>query len=319
MLSLVLLITAVCSLQLDIPTIDIGLGVKMPLVGLGSWLYNSTTAYESTKSALEIGYTHFDTAYDYQNSDGIGRAFKESTRDRKTYFVTTKIEGGLSYNDTIKEHLDNLDKLQLDQVDLLLTHFPCTMEANPKGGADRRQQQWKALEYLFSAGKTRAIGTSHFCRRHMEDILKVATIKPAVNQVEYHVGMGQAGSNATDDKQWLESQGIVFQGFSPLCGPCCMGDTTGKCTYNKDLINGPIVTTIGKKYNKTGVQIALKWQVQQNIPVIPKTSNPKHQLQNAQLFDFTLSDKDMETLSLQTSPPVVGGGDGINSGDCGLP
>eukprot|EP00494_Astrolonche_serrata_P026040 UN26301 len=139
------------------------------------------------------------------------------------------------------EHNDNLDKLGLAYVDLLLTHFPDTMSQHPEGGKARRQEQWKALEMLWSQGKTRAIGTSHFCRKHMEDILEIATIKPAVNQVEYHFGMGSAGHLADDDRTWMESQGIHFQGFSPLCGPCCMGQDPKTCTYNTELIHGPIV------------------------------------------------------------------------------
>lgn len=301
--------------QLIIPTIEIADGVNMPLVGLGSWLYDSDTAYASTLSALKLGYTHFDTAYDYRSEDGvansigIGKALEEmkEKRPRDSYFITTKIEGGLNFTRTVAEHMENLKDLGLNHVDLLLTHFPCTMEATPVCSKACRQDQWRALETLLMQGATRAIGTSHFCKKHMQDILEIATVKPAVNQVEYHVGMGSSGPLADDDKDWMQSQGIHFQGFSPLCGPCANGT---------ELITGKMVTDIGKKYNKTGAQVSLRWQVQQNIPVIPKTSNPSHQLQNAQLFDFELSDDDMETLTMARSPAAAGGGGTGPSGDC---
>merc|ERR1711871_1428943 len=107
----------------------------------------------------------------------------------------------------------------------------------PVGNASMRQQQWRAMEKIHSEGKARAIGTSHFCRRHMEDVLKIAKVKPAINQVEFHIGMGSSGGNATDDRSFMESHGITFQSFSPLCGPCPSPD-------NEVLLTGPLVTQI---------------------------------------------------------------------------
>jgi len=181
-----------------------------------------------------------------------------------------------------------------------------------------RQNQWRALEEIVKRNQARAIGVSHYCKSHMEDILEIASIRPAINQVEFHVGMGNAGPDANDYRDWMTSEGVVFQSFSPLCGPCCMADTTGTCTFDKELITGHLVTAIGAKYNKTGVQVALRWQVQQGIPVIPKTSNPVHMRQNMEIFDFELSEDDMNMLTNSPTPPVTGGGDGKTSGDCGL-
>jgi len=305
--------------QLIIPTIEIGNRVQMPLAGIGTWLYNDTQAYESVLAGLNIGITHIDTAWDYKNAKGIGRALKESPRPRDSYFITTKVEGGLNATRTVEEHMQNLKELGVDYVDLLLTHFPTPMDDPSKGSKANRQEQWKALEGLQMSGYTRAIGVSHYCQKHMEDVLEIARIKPAINQVEYHVGMGSAGPEADDYKEWTLAQGIAFQSFSPLCGPCCMGEDPGTCTYDKELITGDMVTSIGAKYGKTGPQIALKWLVQQNIPVIPKSDNPDHILQNMQLFDFELSDEDMATLSGSPTPPVCGGGDGKTSGDCSFP
>ena len=159
-------------------------------------------------------------------------------------------------------------------------------------------------------GKARAIGVSHFCSRHLKDIYEIATIKPAVNQVEFHVGMGSAGVNATDvTHEFCTKHGITYTSFSALCGPC----------KTKELLTGKLVTSIGRKYGKTGAQVALKWQVQQGIPVIPKSSNPKHLAENLDLFSWQLSQKDMDVLSAATSPAVAGGGDGRTSGDCAAP
>ena len=382
------------------------------MVGIGSWLYNASVAKETIKMALEVGYRAIDTAYDYQNSEGIGEALQEAFQsgelERKDLFITTKVEGGLNASRTFEEHETNLKNLQVDYVDLLLIHFPdyISPQGDLTGSKKMRQDQWRgtslslslktsltktylnththiAMEKLHKEGKARAIGISHYCRRQLDDVLEIATVKPAVNQVEFHVGMGSAGANATDDRAYLESKGVTFQSFSPLCGPCCMGDTTGKCTFNKDLITGDMVTSIGAKYvvfereareffnhipqiirislyhslvslytyeyclcyslksllrctlecydilnsrfalehryNKTGAQVSLKWQVQQGIPVIPKTNNKEHLEQNIALFGWELSKEDMDTLTSATSPPVSGGGDGLTSGDCAMP
>eukprot|EP00658_Telonema_sp_P-2_P059579 TRINITY_DN4861_c0_g1_i6.p1 TRINITY_DN4861_c0_g1~~TRINITY_DN4861_c0_g1_i6.p1 ORF type:complete len:278 (-),score=83.81 TRINITY_DN4861_c0_g1_i6:79-912(-) len=263
-------------------------------------------------SALELGYIAIDTAHDYGNQDGVGRALKKSPLRRESYFVTTKVEGGLSFKDTMKTHAENLNLLGLDYVDLLLVHFPTTMSDPPTGNKTTRQEQWAAMEMLQTTGKTRAIGVSHFCQKQMEDILEMARIKPAVNQVEFHVGMGSAGGNATDDRAFMEAHGITFQSFSPLCGPCPSPD-------NKALITGKLVTDIGKAVNKTGAQVALRWQVQQGIPVIPKTDNADHLKQNLDLFSFKLSEQQMQTLTVTTTPVAAGGGGDGTSGDCPLP
>jgi diketogulonate reductase-like aldo/keto reductase len=320
------------------------------MVGIGSWLYNASVAKETIKMALEVGYRAIDTAYDYQNSEGIGEALQEAFQskelERKDLFITTKVEGGLNSSRTFEEHETNLKNLQVDYVDLLLIHFPdyISPQGDLTGSKKMRQDQWRAMEKLHKEGKARAIGISHYCRRQLDDVLEIATVKPAINQVEFHVGvrksllihslthslthfftqqqhtqMGSAGVNATDDRAYLESKGVTFQSFSPLCGPCCMGDTTGKCTFNEDLITGEMVTSIGAKYNKTGAQVSLKWQVQQGIPVIPKTNNKEHLEQNIDLFGWELSKEDMHTLTSATSPPVSGGGDGLTSGDCAMP
>jgi len=184
----------------------------------------------------------------------------------------------------------------------MLIHFPATWGG--VGGAALRKEEWLALEKWAKAGKARAIGVSHYCKSHIEDILSVATLPIALNQVMYHVGMGMSPDFGSDFKDYDQSVGIVYMSFSTLCGPC--GDD------KMELINGPLVTALGKAHNVTGPQIALRWAVQQGIPVVPKSSNPQHLKEDFDLFSFTLSQKEMDILT-NASTPATGRDD---SGDC---
>lgn len=293
---------------LDIPFTTLNNGVRMPMVGLGTWEYNTSTAYQASLTALQLGYRHIDTAVVYGNQKGVGRALAEWENNyggkRSDVFITTKIPGGQNFSEATKVLQSTLNELGVDYVDLMLVHMPSSWDLT--GGPQARIDGWLAMEEFLKKGKARALGVSHFCRRHLEDIVEAGTIKPSVNQVEFHVGMGNAGPNATDDRDFVESQGILYQSFSPLCGPC----------NTKELITGPVVKSIGKKYGKTGAQVSLRWQVQQGIPVIPKTTLAKHMLQNADLFSWSLSDEDMATLTNMDRPPVTGGGGDGTSGDC---
>lgn len=280
--------------------------VHMPLLGLGTWQYNDSRSEDAILAAFKLGYRHVDTASVYANGVGVGRALKKTGVKREEFFVTSKLAIGLNVSATVQAMYQNLKDLQLDYVDLMLIHIPPT-------GAQARQDQWKVLEQFAKAGKAKAIGVSHFCKRQLQDILSIATVPVAVNQVQYHVGMGIASDMATDYKTWIQSQGILYQSFSPLCGPC--NATNGD---QMALKTGALVTGIGKKYNKTGAQVALKWLVQQGIPAIPKSSNPKHLSEDINIFDFKLSDDDMATLTSATVPPVGGGPSPQDSGDCGM-
>jgi len=283
--------------------------VAMPLYGLGTWLYNSTVAEMAATMALGMGYRHIDTAFGYDNQDGVGRALKNSGLQRKEYFITSKIPGGLNASATMATANQCLKQLGLSYVDLMLVHFPAS--DNGKGGKAARVEEWKALEKWAKSGKARAIGVSHYCAHHIKDIQEVATLPIAVDQVQYHVGMGSAGPMATDDKAFIQSQGILYQGFSSLCGPCNPPD-------NMELINGSLVTEIGKAHGRTGAQVALKWLVQQGIPVIPKSKNRVHQRENMDLFDFQLTSAEMARLAAATTPATAGGANAEESGDCSV-
>jgi len=182
--------------------------------------------------------------------------------------------------------------LKLDYVDLMLIHWPGST-------LDVRHRQWMALEQFAIDGKAKAIGVSHYCKMHLQEVLSYATLPISVNQNQYHVGMGTDTQSRLHDKAFAESHDILYEAYSSLCGPC-------DPPHNMELITGELVSTIGKKYGKSGSQVALRWVVQQGIPVIPKSSNPKHLQSNFDLFNFELTKNEMEQLSSVTSPPETG-------------
>jgi len=291
-----------------------GKDVNLPMSGLGTWQYNNTRAGAAATLALSVGYTHIDTALGYGNQVGIAAALKASARPRESYFITSKIPGGLGFDNATAALDQSLAQLEIPYVDLMLTHFPASWGG--VGGKAVRQAEWKALEAFYKAGKARAIGVSHYCENHIADIMEVATVQPAVNQVQYHVGMAAPSThflNATDMPvpNTLAGQpsykGIVYQPFSSLCGPC--GTT--------ELIDGPIVVGIGKKYTpaRSGAQVSLRYLIQRGMPVIPKSDDKDYLIENIDLFDWELTDADMATLDGLKSPPVAGDPDG-SSGDC---
>ena len=188
--------------------------------GIGTWQYNNSVAEAAVALALSLGYTHIDTAIGYDNQEGIARALKASSRPRSSYFLTSKIPGGLSQSDAMQQLEESIQQLGVDFVDMMLVHFPATWGG--KGGKAMRQAGWKALEDFYKAGKARAIGVSHFCESHIADVLEIrharrqpsvrslrkATARahplltlPVVERRQYHVGMGApttSGVNMTD-------------------------------------------------------------------------------------------------------------------------
>lgn len=238
----------------------------------------------------------------YKNQKGVGLAIKDCwNRPREELFVMTKIPGGLTRDQVHGAHAQNLMELGLDYVDHVMTHFPADWDekvASPKA----RQEEWLALEEIYYSGEARSIGVSHYCKQHIGDVLEVASVLPSVNQVEFHIG-SQDIDEVIDFCRYL---GITFMSFSPLCGPC---------TYDpKDsLINGDLVSQIASKYDEVSPsQVALRYVVQQEIPVIPKSNSMSHIVSNAQIFSWELSSSDVEQLSKAKQPAA-------EDGDCEVP
>ena len=243
MLMLALAIDALAS----IPNVKLNNGVEFPMISLGTWQYSTQQATDVVKLGLSLGFNHIDTANDYRNQEGVGAALKGV--NRSSYFLTTKVPSqplaASAYKSTMKDLDDDLSQLGLAFVDLMLLHFPPMGNVKECGAM---QEQWRAMEDFYKAGKARAIGVSNYCPSSFECIFKTANVTPAVNQVQYHIGMG---ADPGGIKSYCAKKGVVLQAYSPL------GDGT------TELINGPLVSGIGKAHNKTGAQVALRWVVQQ--------------------------------------------------------
>jgi diketogulonate reductase-like aldo/keto reductase len=285
-----------------------GLAVMMPLVGAGTWQYNDTIAYQSLCKAFSAGITFVDTAFGYGNQKGVGKAIRDCYQGkREDLFVMTKIPGGLHRGQVHAAHHQNMFDLNLEYVDHLMTHFPSDWDEKV-ASKEARQEEWRALEEIYYTGKARSIGVSHYCPRHLADILEIATVPPSVNQVEYHVGSGDVDGVMDTCQQ----HNVTFMSFSPLCGPC---QYEGK----DSLINGDLVSDIASKHGVTGAQVSLRFIVQQALQegspvggVIPKSNNLQHIKSNMDLFSFALTDGEMKRLHSATEPKA-------EVGDCDVP
>ena len=293
MLPLVALLLLVSTTIATTPTITLNNGVLLPAIAAGTWQYKPEIAEQSVNDAFEAGFTHIDTAHDYDNQDGVGKALQGRKRD--SFFLTTKVPGcglqGISKANCAQDSsaaIDaNLKQLGLDYVDLLLIHFPpllgCKVESNCKA----IQSQYAALEAALTAKKTRAIGVSNFCISCFECLNKTMKVTPAINQVKYHVGMG---SDPGGLKSYCSEQGIHMQAYSPL------GDNASA------LIEGPLLEKIGTAHNKSSVQVALSWIWQNAVPVVTKSTKLGHLKDDIDIFDFKFSADELKELNSQTQP-----------------
>jgi diketogulonate reductase-like aldo/keto reductase len=257
--------------------------------------------YAGVRSALRLGYTHLDTALGYQTQRALARAVNDSGVLRSSLFIVSKVPGHLDGPGAAAAIASCVAELGAP-IDLMLIHYPGTWSGN--GSKATRQATWLELEKAWRAGRLRSIGVSHFCPRHLEDVLEVASVPVAANQVEYHVGMGPSSSDRTDDPAFDRAHHVTHESFMPLCGQC--GDD--------ELVTGALTNGIGAAPGKSGAQAALRWLVQQGIPAIPRSGSAAHQRQNLDIFDFALSDDEMAQLSAFTKPKLVGEG-----GDCDVP
>merc|ERR1711988_1312567 len=201
--------------------------------------------------------------------------------DRSSYFLTTKVPPG-NYDATKKNLQDDLDLLGLSYVDLMLVHFPPIFN-----NCKSMQDQWRAMEEFYKAGKAKAIGVSNYCVSSLKCIAETATVTPAVNQVQFHVGMG---TDPEGLKSYCDSKGIHLQAYSPL------GDGSS------ELITGPLVTGIGKAHNMTGAQVALRWLIENGVPLSSKTTKASHMKEDLDIFGFALEDAEKSKLDSATSP-----------------
>ena len=258
-------------MKLEISTkLEMNNGVKIPLFGLGTYLSESGTIVENAvKTALEVGYRHIDTAKFYFNEESVGKAVRESSIPREEIFVTTKLwNSDHGYEQALEAFEGSLKRLDIDYIDLFLIHWPLEK---------LRNETWKALEKVHKEGKCNAIGVSNYTINHLKELLEICEIKPAVNQVEFHPFLFQ--KNLMD---FCRKNEIILEGYSPFA--------------KGQRINDPKLIPIAEKYSKTNAQIIIRWHLQHNVVVIPKSANKNRIKENSEVYDFNISEEDMNYL-----------------------
>ena len=253
-------------------------GVKMPQFGLGVW---QSPVGEATKNAvtwaLQAGYRHIDTAAIYKNEADVGAGIRASGVPREQIFVTTKLwNADQGYESTLAAFEESRKKLGLDYVDLYLIHWPRGNAIVAKEGK-KYLDSWRAFEKLYAEKKVRAIGVSNFNIHHLEDIFAMCNVAPMVNQIELH-----PLNNQQKLRQYCKEHGIQVEACSPLGGGQLLLD-------NK-------LASIPEKYHRTVAQVILRWELQHNIVVIPKSVRRERIESNANVFDFELSAEDMAQI-----------------------
>ncbi|USS84764.1 aldo/keto reductase [Fructilactobacillus myrtifloralis] len=260
-------------LNLD-STITLNNGIEMPLLGLGVWKSDNQTATQSVKWALANGYRAIDTAKQYGNEAGVGEGLKQGLADnglsREDVFLTTKIfNGDQGYESTLKAFEGQLERLQTSYVDLLLIHWPVNGKYN---------ETWKAMEKLYHEGKVRSIGVSNFNLDRLSDLMEHASVKPVLNQMEFN-----PVEQEKDIKDYCDRHHIWIEAWSPL--------------GHGEALNNPAVKEIAAKYNKSTAQVILRWELQRELITIPKSTHEEYIKQNADLYDFELSDADVALIN----------------------
>ncbi|MET3196984.1 aldo/keto reductase [Bacillus sp. OAE603] len=259
-------------------------GIEMPVVGLGVFqVKDGQIVIDSVKAAIKNGYRSIDTAAIYGNEEGVGQGIKEAIEEngisREDLFITSKVwNADLGYQSTLDAFELSLKKLGLDYLDLYLIHWPV------KG---KYVESWKALETLYKTGKVKAIGMSNFQIHHLQDVLEIAEIKPMVNQVELHPLLSQV-----ELRNFLKENSIQVEAWAPLM--------QGQLFENETLLK------IAKAHDKSIAQIVLRWHLQNEIVIIPKSVKEHRIQENANIFDFELTKEEMKTINALNQNHRVG-------------
>jgi diketogulonate reductase-like aldo/keto reductase len=246
-------------------------GNKIPQYGIGVYMVpEGKETVNAVKEALALGVRHIDTAHAYQNERSVGKAVKESGIDRKEIWITTKLWPSEYGEGKTAAGIDKmLQRLDTDYIDLLLLH----QQFGDYLGA------WKDMEKAVKAGKVHSIGISNFESSRLEELCEAAAIKPAVNQVELHPYNQQSAL-----KERMAKYGTILESWYPIGHG------------SQELINEPLFTQLGAKYHKTNVQIILRWHIQEGNIIFPKSTNPQHIKENFDIFDFSLTEDEMNKI-----------------------
>jgi diketogulonate reductase-like aldo/keto reductase len=261
-------------------------GIKIPQLGLGTWLIDDDKAAQAIHDAVTIGYRHFDTAQAYGNEGGVGEGIRTCGIPREKLFVTTKVAAEhKTYESAAASIEESLQKSGLDYFDMMIIHSPQPwVEVNQ---SDNRYLEgnvaaWKALEDAYKAGKVKAIGVSNFQKADIENILNRCTVKPMVNQILAHIS-----NTPTELITYCKSTGIAVEAYSPIA--------------HGEILKTPALVAMAEKYKVTVPQLCIRYTLQLGLISLPKTENPEHMKSNAQV-DFEIGNEDMETL--KTIEPI---------------
>lgn len=260
-------------------TFKLSNGTEIPKLGLGTWLLDDAQAAQAVRDAVSIGYRHFDTAQAYKNEAGVGEGIRSCGVAREELFITTKVAAELKNYDAVAQSIDeSLAKLGLDYIDLLIIHSPQPWKEfrGENRYFEENKEVWKAMEDAYKTGKVKAIGLSNFLQDDIENIIESCEIKPMVNQILAHV------SNTPFELiEFCQKNDILVEAYSPIAHGAILGNEE--------------IKAIADKYGVSVAQLCLRYDLQLGLVVIPKTANPDHMRNNAEL-DFVISDEDMETL-----------------------
>lgn len=253
-------------------------GNTIPCIGYGTYKTFDEDVYEAVLSAIKAGYRHIDTAALYKNERGIGRAIRECGIAREELFITSKVwNTDRGYEKTRKAFADSMERLGLTYLDLYLIHWPANKKQFGNDAEKINAETWRAMEELYAAGKIKAIGLSNFLPHHIEELMKTAKVKPMVNQIEFHPGWAQLTVS-----EYCQEKDIVVEAWSPLGRSGVLG--------NEELQD------IGNKYGKSTAQVCVRWVMQHGILPLPKTVNPGRMAENADVFNFELTEEDMKRI-----------------------
>jgi diketogulonate reductase-like aldo/keto reductase len=248
-------------------------GKTIPAVGLGTWRAQGEDVYRAVRHALDVGYTHIDSAVAYRNEEEVGRAVSESGVERSSLFITTKLWNNVHSREAAAKQIEeSLSKLGTDYLDLVLIHWPWTYERNAA--------VYSAMEEAVDAGKIRSIGISNFNIHHINALLDSARMTPAVNQMECHISLQN-----TRLKEYLDGKGIALEAYAPF-----------KSWKVGEVLEDETLLDIGKAYGKTPTQVSVRWLLQRGIIALPKSVTPERITENFGVFDFELTESDMQRI-----------------------
>ena len=263
-------------------------GVEIPCVGYGTFRTDPAVTAQAVQDAIAAGYRHIDTAKVYENEVGVGQGIKAAGVPREELFVTSKLwNTDRGYEATKAAFQASLDRLGLDYLDLYLIHWPANEKQFGADAAKINAETWRAMEELYEAGKIRAIGLSNFMPHHVAELLKTAKVKPMVDQIEVHPGWTHA-----EEIKKLQAMDIVVEAWGPLGG---QGAT---------VLVDPTMQKIAAAHGKSTAQVSLRWILQQGVVPLPKSVHVDRLKQNMELFDFELSNEEMQTIA---ALPNLGG------------